>query len=337
MLEALADGGWIGAARARPISAAAYRFLRTVEHRLQMVADEQTHTLPAEREELERFARFAGFGGSRRVRRQCCSAICARCSATTPGCSRTRPRPRLSAARWLSRARRTTARRSTSSPPWASASRWRPRRTVRALARRRLPRSLKGEFARTPSCRARAGADRSAWRGPRTRTARWSRSTASSPDCTAARGCSRCCGRTPTWWRWSRCVLGTAPRLADILAQHPQAMDALLEPSFFGALPDEAEALGRARRAALERGALLRGLPRPAAHVRPGAHVPDRRAHPLGHGVGRAGGRGFRDGSPTWWSARCIARSRTSSPRTTAASAASRARCSRSASSAAAR
>src|SRR5262249_36279491 len=34
-------------------------------------------------------------------------------------------------------------------------------------------------------------------------------------------------------------TLGTAPRLADILARHPQAMDALLDPSFFGTLPDE--------------------------------------------------------------------------------------------------
>jgi glutamate-ammonia-ligase adenylyltransferase len=33
-------------------------------------------------------------------------------------------------------------------------------------------------------------------------------------------------------------ALGTAPRLADILAVHPQVMDALIEPSFFGALPD---------------------------------------------------------------------------------------------------
>src|SRR5205807_559418 len=41
--------------------AAAYRFLRVVENRLQMVADEQTHTLPADRDGLERFARFAGF------------------------------------------------------------------------------------------------------------------------------------------------------------------------------------------------------------------------------------------------------------------------------------
>ncbi len=39
------------------------RFLRNAEHRLQMVADEQTQTLPAEREGIERFARFLGFDG----------------------------------------------------------------------------------------------------------------------------------------------------------------------------------------------------------------------------------------------------------------------------------
>ena len=32
-------------------------------------------------------------------------------------------------------------------------------------------------------------------------------------------------------------MLGTAPRLADILAHYPQVMDALLDPAFFGALP----------------------------------------------------------------------------------------------------
>jgi glutamate-ammonia-ligase adenylyltransferase len=36
-------------------------------------------------------------------------------------------------------------------------------------------------------------------------------------------------------------VLGTAPRLADTLARHPQVMDALVDPSFFGALPDDDE------------------------------------------------------------------------------------------------
>jgi glutamate-ammonia-ligase adenylyltransferase len=45
-------------------------------------------------------------------------------------------------------------------------------------------------------------------------------------------------------------VLGIAPRLGDTLARHPQVMDALVDPSFFGTLPDEAE-LGRRFDAAL--------------------------------------------------------------------------------------
>jgi glutamate-ammonia-ligase adenylyltransferase len=36
-------------------------------------------------------------------------------------------------------------------------------------------------------------------------------------------------------------VLGTAPRLADILAHLPEVMDAVIDPSFFGALPEEGE------------------------------------------------------------------------------------------------
>ncbi len=36
-------------------------------------------------------------------------------------------------------------------------------------------------------------------------------------------------------------VLGAAPRLADALAHFPHVMDAVIDPSFFGALPEEAE------------------------------------------------------------------------------------------------
>lgn len=39
----------------------AYLELRRIEHRVQMVADEQTHELPSDDAALERFARFAGF------------------------------------------------------------------------------------------------------------------------------------------------------------------------------------------------------------------------------------------------------------------------------------
>jgi glutamate-ammonia-ligase adenylyltransferase len=59
-LDVLASSDWITFA-ARDELAAAYVFLRRVEHRLQMVADEQTHTLPDEVEAVERFARFFGY------------------------------------------------------------------------------------------------------------------------------------------------------------------------------------------------------------------------------------------------------------------------------------
>ncbi|MCJ2083443.1 bifunctional [glutamine synthetase] adenylyltransferase/[glutamine synthetase]-adenylyl-L-tyrosine phosphorylase [Methylobacterium sp. J-090] len=60
MLATLTDEGWIDAT-ARDELAKAYDFLRTIEHRIQMVRDEQTQRLPSEPADLERFARFAGF------------------------------------------------------------------------------------------------------------------------------------------------------------------------------------------------------------------------------------------------------------------------------------
>ena len=60
MLKALHDEGWI-TAKARDELSEAYRFLRTIEHRLQMVADEQTQRLPSDEEQLKRFAKFCGY------------------------------------------------------------------------------------------------------------------------------------------------------------------------------------------------------------------------------------------------------------------------------------
>lgn len=60
VLDALVEEKWI-TPEARDDMAAAYVFLRTVEHRLQMVADEQTQRLPEDPEALARVARFCGF------------------------------------------------------------------------------------------------------------------------------------------------------------------------------------------------------------------------------------------------------------------------------------
>jgi glutamate-ammonia-ligase adenylyltransferase len=60
-LEALARADRLRQATV-PELGAAYRLLRDIEHRLQMVEDRQTHHLPARLDELERFAVFMGFG-----------------------------------------------------------------------------------------------------------------------------------------------------------------------------------------------------------------------------------------------------------------------------------
>ncbi len=60
MLAQLAARGWI-TADARDALTQQYWFLRRVEHAIQMVADEQLHTLPEDDEGLERIAHMLGF------------------------------------------------------------------------------------------------------------------------------------------------------------------------------------------------------------------------------------------------------------------------------------
>jgi glutamate-ammonia-ligase adenylyltransferase len=60
MLQELAARGWI-TPEARDALVGQYWFLRDVEHAIQMVADEQTHTLPEDDEGLERIAHMLGF------------------------------------------------------------------------------------------------------------------------------------------------------------------------------------------------------------------------------------------------------------------------------------
>jgi glutamate-ammonia-ligase adenylyltransferase len=59
-LDALAKGGYVGREDAARL-AAAYRFLRTVEHRLQLAQLRRTHLLPTDERELRRLARAMGY------------------------------------------------------------------------------------------------------------------------------------------------------------------------------------------------------------------------------------------------------------------------------------
>ena len=62
MLNVLVDRGWVEKESAEKIRDA-YCFLRNVEHRIQMLADEQTHSLPETDEGLVRISNLMGFEG----------------------------------------------------------------------------------------------------------------------------------------------------------------------------------------------------------------------------------------------------------------------------------
>jgi len=59
-LDRLTGHDWISP-KVRDDLGAAYRYLRRLEHRLQMMADQQTHTLPSSPQDLAKFGRFAGY------------------------------------------------------------------------------------------------------------------------------------------------------------------------------------------------------------------------------------------------------------------------------------
>ncbi|MCC6887263.1 MAG: bifunctional [glutamine synthetase] adenylyltransferase/[glutamine synthetase]-adenylyl-L-tyrosine phosphorylase [Hyphomicrobiales bacterium] len=237
MLDVLAGHEWIAAA-ARDELADAYRFLRTVEHRLQMVADEQTHSLPRDAEGLARFARFLGYAD------------------------------RDSFAERLLRHLRNVQRHYATLFESAPAAEARARALVfphEADDRETLD-SLTAMGFKQPleaSARVRhwlAGGYR--WlRGEQaqaqlaelvplllTHVAR-----SANPDAailafdrflSGLHGAGRLFSllrQNPDLIALMAMVLGTAPRLADSLAQFPDIMDAVIDPSFFGALPEEEE------------------------------------------------------------------------------------------------
>ncbi len=247
-LSILAEGGWIDEA-ARDDLAAAYRFLRVVENRLQMVADEQTHTLPADRDGLERFARFAGFADRdafaeallahlRRVQHHYATLF--------------EHAPALEAGR-----------RSLTFPPATDDRETLDRLTemgfrqpleVSTLVRHwhggAYP-SLKGAFARAQLAEivpvllhhfARSA-------NPDGAVIAFDRFLA------GLHGGGRLFSllrQNPDLVALIALVLGAAPRLADGLAHFPEVMDAVIDPSFFGALPEDAELAAGLERSLLQ-------------------------------------------------------------------------------------
>jgi len=279
-LDKLCDDGWIGS-DARDEMKAAYLFLRSVEHRLQMINDEQTQKLPESREAMERFAHFLGFesrdafaavlvGYLKMVQRHYARLFQKEPESDAPALNFPDAaddpktvarlgemgfRAPLEASgivrQWLKRRAQIAERRGGAQPSPVIAA---------GSARTDRPH-------RQSECDARPV--RTSFLGNLHGAARLLSLLQQKPDLIAL----------------TALVLGAAPRLGDTLARHPQVMDALVDPSFFGALPNDAE-LQRRLDEALSLSALRRGSARAYPHVRPRIHVPDRRSHSHRHADG---------------------------------------------------
>jgi glutamate-ammonia-ligase adenylyltransferase len=236
-LDVLAEGGWIDG-EARDELAAAYRFLRVIENRLQMVADEQTHTLPGDREGLERFARFAGFRDRdafaetllvhlRNVQRHY-ATLFENAPALEAGRANLAFPPQADDRETLDRLTEMGFRQplevSARVRHWGTGAFGALRS---AFARRQLAEIvpvLLHHFARS------ANPDGAV--------------IAFDRFLSGLHGGGRLLSllrQNPDLIALIALVLGTAPRLADSLAQFPAVMDAVIDPSFFGTLPEEAE------------------------------------------------------------------------------------------------
>jgi glutamate-ammonia-ligase adenylyltransferase len=237
MLEALAEGDWISN-EARDDLTAAYGFLRMVEHRLQMVADEQTHTLPGDRAGVERFAHFLGFSGRddfaktllphlHNVQRHYAGLFEHSSSAEARDQALVFPADADD--------RETLDK--------LAAMGFRKPLEISALVRGWQTgdyRSLKNPSARAQLAElvplllppfARSG-------NPDAALHAFDRFLA------GLQGAGRLFSllqQNPDLVALIALVLGAAPRLADSLAQFPEVMDAVIDPSFFGALPEDAE------------------------------------------------------------------------------------------------
>jgi glutamate-ammonia-ligase adenylyltransferase len=238
-LAALADGQWVGVSAQRELDAA-YLFLRRVEHRLQMIADEQTHTLPSDEAELLRFAHFLGF-------------------ETTGAFAETLLLHLRNVQQHYSRlfepvvlAPETTLQfpadaDSRDTLDRLAAMGFRNPLEISALVRGWLSGrylALRSEFARSQLRLLVPGLIEHLARSENREQAvlAFDRFLSGLHAAGGARLISLLL-QNPDLLALVALMLGTAPRLADILSHQPQVMDALIDPAFFGALPD-AETLG---------------------------------------------------------------------------------------------
>jgi glutamate-ammonia-ligase adenylyltransferase len=233
-LAALSAGSWIDAEAARELDEA-YRFLRIVENRLQMIADEQTHTLPDKPEVLSQFARFSGFP-DREAFAQILVSYLRIVQRHYAGLFEDDPTRRRTDRTLIFPAE--TDHHETLDT--LTAMGFRQALIASATVRRWLSghyRTLRGEFAQAEFSDLVPllieGVSRS--EDPDRTLIAFDRFLSNLHGGVRLFSLMR---RNPDLVALLVRVLGMAPRMADIVAQFPQVMDGLIDPSFFAMLPD---------------------------------------------------------------------------------------------------
>jgi glutamate-ammonia-ligase adenylyltransferase len=239
VLDRLAGRGWVGRQTADEM-AEAYRFLRGIEHRLQMIDDEQTHTLPSKPDKFERLARFSGyetadaFAKALRQRLETVQGHYAALFEDVPALSR-------------SSAPGSLVFTGDSDDP----------ETVKTLAEMGFsnPSSVintvrswhHGRYAATRTARARERLTEfqplllealSGTANPDLALATFDRFLAELPAGVQLFAMLR---NNPALLELLAGIMGTAPRLARLVSRRPRLMDAVLDPGFLGPLPKPEE------------------------------------------------------------------------------------------------
>jgi glutamate-ammonia-ligase adenylyltransferase len=237
-LNVLAASNWI-TFEARDELAAAYQFLRRVEHRLQMIADEQTHALPEDAEAIERFANFFGYASRATFAKDLLFHLdtvqghyAKLFEGDDPTGSAKLPKVNYGAGPDDQRLLEHLATLGFEKPAAAAATvkQWLEGdyRALRVEATRNafvefIPGLIDGlAHAEEPDA-AVVAFDR--FLGALQRGGRLISLLSQNRDLVAL----------------VALILGAAPRLGDMLARQPQIMDGLIDPRFFGAMPDQRE------------------------------------------------------------------------------------------------
>src|SRR5205085_5175804 len=240
-LDVLASSNWI-TFEARDELTAAYEFLRRVEHRLQIIADEQTHSLPEEPEAVERFAHFFGYENRDAFARDLVGQLnivqghYSRLFEGDPTGTEKLPDVNYAAGpedqrlldHLLSLGFKKPVMVATSVQQWLTGD----YRALRNEATRNafvefVPGLIDGLAHAEEPDNAVTAFDRflqALRRGGRLISL---------------------LGQNSDLVALVALILGAAPRLGDMLARQPQIMDGLIDPRFFGAMPDQKELSGR--------------------------------------------------------------------------------------------